>query len=411
MDNIQPQATRLRTGDAAHRVDTYAVPPGTIEPYPLKFTGSGGEFFRIWLVNLLLNVVTLGFYTPFARRRTAQYFYGHTDVAESPLEFAAQQKKMTLGFLIVVFLYLAFRVASDTGQDVVVTLFLFGIAVAAPYLWGSAMRFRLNATRWRGIRLRFAASHGEIYRASWPVFVIAATWAAFVVTAAALEPEGGYNKDAIGPMLGVTLVALAITFFCVVRLEYNYKRLLVAQARIGGEPGRWNPVYADFLRIWLMTLLLLVVGAVAVTSVMALFATGVAAAFRGKGALGIVLAVLIVLLTIVLLFFASSPARAYREARIFQLVWNNVGVSTIARFKCNLRTSDYVLLRLKNMVLSLLTLGFYRPFAMISEYRMKTDSVTLHVKGGLEQLAGRLARDEQGIGDAIADAAGLDLVG
>jgi uncharacterized membrane protein YjgN (DUF898 family) len=65
----------------------------------------------------------------------------------------------------------------------------------------------------------------------------------------------------------------------------------------------------------------------------------------------------------------------------------------------------------KNMFLTLLTLGIYRPSAMVSEYRMKTQSVTLHVKGGLDQLAGQLAREEQGLGDAMADAVGLDLVG
>ena len=43
---------------------------------------------------------------------------------------------------------------------------------------------------------------------------------------------------------------------------------------------------------------------------------------------------------------------------------------------------------------------------------MKTESVTLHVKGGLDQLAGQLARQQQGgVSDAIADAVGLDLVG
>lgn len=96
---------------------------------------------------------------------------------------------------------------------------------------------------------------------------------------------------------------------------------------------------------------------------------------------------------------------------MFQLVWSNVGVSNIARFKCKLQARRYVGLRVMNILLVLLTLGFYRPFAMVSEYRMKTESVTLHVKGGLDQLAGQLAREEQGLGDAIADAAGLDLVG
>ena len=30
----------------------------TVEQF--RFTGSGGEYFRIWIVNLLLSVVTLG---------------------------------------------------------------------------------------------------------------------------------------------------------------------------------------------------------------------------------------------------------------------------------------------------------------------------------------------------------------
>ena len=43
---------------------------------------------------------------------------------------------------------------------------------------------------------------------------------------------------------------------------------------------------------------------------------------------------------------------------------------------------------------------------------MKLESVTLHVKGGVEQVAGAMVRQQQGgLGDALADAAGLDLIG
>ena len=110
-------------------------------------------------------------------------------------------------------------------------------------------------------------------------------------------------------------------------------------------------------------------------------------------------------------FLATTPARAWREARMFQLVWNNVGVSQVARFKCDLRAGRYIGLRVRNLLLSLLTLGFYRPFALVSEYRMKAESVTLHVKGGVDQMAGELVAQQGGIGDAMADAVGLDLVG
>jgi uncharacterized membrane protein YjgN (DUF898 family) len=41
---------------------------------PIRFTGSGSEYFRIWAVNLLLIVVTLGLYLPFAKARRIRYF-------------------------------------------------------------------------------------------------------------------------------------------------------------------------------------------------------------------------------------------------------------------------------------------------------------------------------------------------
>jgi len=112
-------------------------------------------------------------------------------------------------------------------------------------------------------------------------------------------------------------------------------------------------------------------------------------------------------------FLALSPALAYREARMFQLLWDNVGVSRVARFKTSLRTGAFVWLRIRNVLLTSLTLGLYRPFARVNEYRMKADSTMLYIKGDLAPLVGQLMAQQQkdGFGDAVADALGLDLVG
>jgi uncharacterized membrane protein YjgN (DUF898 family) len=40
-------------------------------PIPFQFTGTTGEYFRIWAVNLLLSIVTLGLYSPWAKVRHA----------------------------------------------------------------------------------------------------------------------------------------------------------------------------------------------------------------------------------------------------------------------------------------------------------------------------------------------------
>lgn len=389
-----------------------------ITAYPLEFSGSGGEFFRVWIVNVLLTVITFGCYTPFARRRTAQYFYSHTLVAGSPLEFTAPQRKMVFGFVLLVGLYGAFKVASETGQDTVASVMLLAAAGLAPWFWGSAMRFRFNATRWRGVRLQFMASWGEVYKASWPVFVIALAWiAAFTLLAGtvAAMPRGQRSAADIVLPIGLTaLAALVVTVLCVIRLEFNYKSLMVARGRIGGQAGRWKPVFGDFLRIGLATIGVFLACLVAVAAVLALAIGGSIAAFGNMENLGLMAFLAVVALALgalFVLFLASAPARAYREARMFKLVWSNIGVSQVARFRSRLQIGSYIALRVRNIFLTLFTLGFFRPFAMVSEYRMKAESVTLHVKGSLDQLAGQLAREEEGLGDAIAGAVGLDLVG
>ncbi|ABM43830.1 protein of unknown function DUF898, transmembrane [Acidovorax sp. JS42] len=395
-----------------------------IEPHTMRFTGSGGEYFRVWIVNVLLSILTLGLYTPWARRRTAQYFYGHTLVAGSPLEFTAQQRRMVVGFVVLLLLTVAYQLAVNTGQDTAVGLFILGGAALSPLIWGSAMRFRLANTRWRGLRLQFVASWREVYTASWPVFALALVWLGVFWGLQSLAPAAVVNEETgrklpevTAPLIGLVALGLLLTVLCIIRLEFNYRSLLVLRSRIGNEAGRWKPVYMDFVKLWLATLAVFLVSLLVLVALVAGLFTGSLGLVSklGKGGMGLGIFVLIMAAfvgALLAMMLATAPARAYREAALFRLTWSNIGVSRIARFKCNLSTGGYVLLRLRNMLLTVLTLGFFRPFAMVSEYRMKLESVTVHVKGGVDQVAGRLGRQQPGgIGDALADAAGLDLIG
>jgi len=44
--------------------------------FPVEFTAGAGEYFRIWIVNLALTIVTLGVYSAWAKvRRSPQASY------------------------------------------------------------------------------------------------------------------------------------------------------------------------------------------------------------------------------------------------------------------------------------------------------------------------------------------------
>ena len=60
--------------------------------YALSFSGSGAEYFRIWIVNLALTVATLGIYSAWAKVRRLQYFYRNTHLAGAAFNFHGQPK-------------------------------------------------------------------------------------------------------------------------------------------------------------------------------------------------------------------------------------------------------------------------------------------------------------------------------
>jgi hypothetical protein len=56
---------------------------------PFEFSGSGSEYFRIWIVNILLTIMTIGIYSAWAKVRNRSYFYGNTRVHGAAFEYLA----------------------------------------------------------------------------------------------------------------------------------------------------------------------------------------------------------------------------------------------------------------------------------------------------------------------------------
>jgi len=65
-----------------------------------EFFGKGLEFFRIWIVNILLTVVTLGIYSAWAKVRTQRYLYGNTRLDGASFEYLAEPLQILQGRLI-----------------------------------------------------------------------------------------------------------------------------------------------------------------------------------------------------------------------------------------------------------------------------------------------------------------------
>src|ERR1051325_6661381 len=143
--------------DAGGRPDSVEV------RYPVEFTASAGEYFRIWIVNLALSIVTLGIYSAWAKVRKRRYFYSHTRIDGEGCEYLANPVAILKGRLIAFALFGVFYAVSHFAPLYQWILWI-PLAIAAPWLMVRSLAFNAYNTAYRNIRLRFHGTYKECLR-------------------------------------------------------------------------------------------------------------------------------------------------------------------------------------------------------------------------------------------------------
>ena len=136
---------------------------------PFEFTGDGFEFFRIWIVNVLLSIITLGVYSAWAKVRTKRYFYRNTKVGGSAFEYHADPVKILKGRLIAFAGFAVFVVVTELQPELSPAFYLifFGLT---PWLIVRSHVFNARNSSWRNIRFDFNEENAK--SDAWKVFAV-----------------------------------------------------------------------------------------------------------------------------------------------------------------------------------------------------------------------------------------------
>ncbi len=131
------------------------------------FTGKAGEYFKIWIVNMILSILSLGIYSAWAKVRKKRYFYGNTTLAGGRFTYLAQPMQILKGRLLAVgVLFAAGAVIQiePLAEPIFTVLFL----LILPFLFVSAVRFNAQNSAYQHIRFQYKAS----YRQALVVFIL-----------------------------------------------------------------------------------------------------------------------------------------------------------------------------------------------------------------------------------------------
>lgn len=379
----------------------------------IRFGATGSEYFRIWAVNLLLVAVTLGFYLPFAKARRLRYFYANTWVDGHALAFHGDPWRMFRGYLLNLLIFGAYAAANWVSEWATLAAFVL-LGLLWPALWRSSLQFRLGNTSWRGLRFGFDGTLAGAYWAMLPAFVPSAAilalsaWAMNGIDPGDEQAVQQASASMLPGMLAFLAAALAVLpglLWMIKRYQHGGYRYAGQQARFEAGLGRF---YGFGLKgVGLALLMVVVVGALAAGGAVVvglLAGRGETPAVGGvlAGLAGGILAVLayLVLLTLV---------QAYFGAQMQNISWNATH-SPQLRFSSALGVRALAGLTLKNLILVVVSLGLYRPFAAVEAARLRLESVTVEFEGDVEQwLAGAAGRAGGGSGEMAGDFFGIDV--
>ncbi|RJG11507.1 YjgN family protein, partial [Massilia cavernae] len=337
-----------------------------LQTHAFTFTGSGKEYFRIWIVNLLLTVVTLGIYSAWAKVRRLQYFDRNTQLAGASFDFDGDPKAILRGRIVAVVLLAAYNYAF--GFSLAVGMGIVGmLLLTLPFMMRGALRFRLRNTRYRGLRFNFSGTVKGAYLAYLPPLVLFLFPAALL----ALDPTGALLFPFFAAYLGWPLMHGAMK-----RYQHRHLEFGSLQSSFDVKKRRFFKPYLVAMGLWV---------AVVIGMVIAFAALAFVAGPNNKNVppLFLFLPLLMGLVMAYLIYLIAGP---YVQVRVGNLVWSNTCFPGI-RISSFLKARGYMKLLTVNTVLTILTLGLYRPFAVVRSYEYRLAHMTVETDGSFEHVA------------------------
>ena len=341
-----------KAGDAAATLDSGETPSPAADDsersFSFEFRGRTKEYFRIWIVNILLTIVTLGIYSPWAKVRTKRYFYGNAFLADANFEYHARPLSILLARAVVLLLVVVGgAVAAAYGADADAR-YSFLLFLLLPWALVRGLSFNARNSSYRGLRFSFARRYGEAY---FVLFALPTLLLALFVRRG--EDPSGF---AAFTFVAVVVFFMLITFVAFLPyFVFRYYRFKVANHAL----GRTRFVFAQFPEPYYFVLLAASLPLLAIFMLAAILLPAEGASFDG-GAF-----VFLFVLSPLLLFALSVP-----RAMLFKAFWAGVQTENGARIECDISIIGFAgrILTI-NFFASLLSFGLLHPWTQVRKAR------------------------------------------
>lgn len=346
---------------------------------PLEFNGSAREYFRIWIVNLCLTLLSLGIFSAWAKVRKKRYSYSHTTIGGTPFQYLGQPIPILKGRLIAAVGFLVYYISSHFFTSLLPWVLGAGLIVA-PWVIVRSAAFNARYSAFRNMTFHFDAGYLDALKVlyAWgiiPVLVI------------------GIIFSWQGQPFVVGIASLAFTFSFPWWLR-RIKKFLIEHTFYGGKNGVFLATGGQYFKVYFVSGLILLGFAIPL-----MIFLGIVFSQTKEISLFTYVAPIVIYAGYVMAF-------AYNRARSGNLIWNNTHLGSL-RFQATFRFKDLVKLYVTNALGILASLGFLIPWAVMRTLKYRADN--MRVWGTLDQFQGSEKSAVSAVGAETVDFFNVDL--
>ncbi len=389
----------------------------------LQFNGNGTEYFKIWIVNILLTIVTLGIYYPWAKVRSRRYFYGNTELDNANFEYHATGKQLFVSYIIAMVI---FAIYVGVGQvfpmisGILAVLFFF----IFPWIIWRSLKFNFRMSSYRNVRFGFNGALGRSY-AVFMGYPIAVIFAFVILIFIGITIGGGIESVSSGmgallviPMFILMFLAYPAFFAMMNKLSQNY---VINGAHFGqgqfSADLEFKPFFIILLKAMGLSILLSILAFIAVGLLAYLIVgadqimtLGAQMQAMEQGAQPNALFFIVIFSVYAFFIAVGMYVLAYIKAKNRAYVFSNTTLDNTISFESTLQTGRFFSISLTNFILLIFTLGLAYPWAAVRLYRYSIESIEVEAKEGFDGYMSK-AGSENALGEELGDAFDIDVGG
>ncbi|NOX28185.1 MAG: DUF898 domain-containing protein [Gammaproteobacteria bacterium] len=382
---------------------------------PFEFTGTGGEFFKIWIMNLILTILTLGVYSAWAKVRTNRYFYGNTKLSNSSFDYHADPIVLLKGRLISVALLLIYIFLGNLFP-VAGLVFAVLLSLVVPWVIWRSIQFNARMTSYRNVRFSFDGKLGSLYK-----YILLLPFIPLIV-AVIIGAVVGYQSYSSGSSYFGTagFVIITIGLFAMYLMVPYIQKAITAYYINGHNYGQGDlsaelsgrKYYLVYLSLIGWSILIMIGLSIAIGVVAVLAGVDTSPMLQGLASAGVggapdisALPTLGTLAALSLPFlFVGIWFKAYTTAKIRSHVFANTKMDDVIQLESNMGVMRLFVFYLVNFLLMVATLGLAYPWVKVRIARFSADATLAHVTGNLDHYISQQQNYQSALGDEMGEA-------